>query len=102
MEEDQTVMQENTSQSFVPEINKFSISPVMQIFPEFSVPTSGDYASGNQSYGQISSSNLIGLVPLTFQARPPAPLSLNLSLASSNLNEPSSSRHSAFNTIGVA
>ncbi|KFK41920.1 hypothetical protein AALP_AA2G189200 [Arabis alpina] len=94
MEEDQVIMQENTTQtlSFVPEINNnFSIHPVMQVFPEFPVPVSGDNASGNQSYGHISSSNLIGLMP--------APLSLNLSL---NLNETSSSRHSAFNMIGVA
>lgn len=88
MEDDQILMQENTSQlsSPVPEINNFSIHPVMQVFPEFPVPT------GNQSFK---------LVPLTFQSSP-APLSLNLSLASSNLNEPSPSMHSAFNTIGVA
>lgn len=99
MEQDQLLMQENTSQppSLVPEINNFSIHPVMQVFPEFPLPTSGGYASGNQTYGQISSSNHIDM---TFQARP-APLSLNLSLASSNLNEPSSSIHSAFNMIGV-
>lgn len=105
MEEDQVLMQENTSQSssHVPEVNNFSIHPVvMRVFPEFPVvPTSGGNASGNQSYGQFAPSNLIDLVPLTFQARP-APLSLNLSLASSNLNEPSSSMHSAFKTIGVA
>ncbi|CAE5964158.1 unnamed protein product [Arabidopsis arenosa] len=97
MEEDHVLMQENTSQSSspVPEINNFSIHPVMQVFPEFPVPT------GNQSYGQLTSSNLINLVPLTFQSSP-APLSLNLSLASSNLNEPSPSMHPAFNTIGVA
>ncbi|EFH65253.1 myb family transcription factor, partial [Arabidopsis lyrata subsp. lyrata] len=89
-EDDQVLMQENTSQlsSPVPEINNFSIHPVMQVFPEFPVPT------GNQSYGQLTSSNLIKLVPLTFQSSP-APLSLNLSLASSNLNEPSPSMHSA-------
>lgn len=104
MEEDQVLIQENTSQSssHVPEVNNFSIQPVMRVFPEFPVvPTSGTNASGSQSYGQFASSNLIDLVPLTFQARP-APLSLNLSLASSNLNEPSSSMHSAFKTIGVA
>ncbi|CAH2067307.1 unnamed protein product [Thlaspi arvense] len=104
MEEDQVLMQENTSSQspcLVPEANSFSMYPVMQVIPEFSVPTSGDIASVNQSYGHFSSSNLINLVPLTFQATP-APLSLNLSLASSNLYEPSSSRHFAFNTIGVA
>ncbi|XP_006302562.2 transcription factor MYB1R1 [Capsella rubella] len=103
MEDDQVVMQENTSQSssLVPEINNFSVHPVMQVYPEFPVPTSGGDATGNQLFGQFASSNLIGLVPSTFQARP-APLSLNLSLASSNLKEPSSSMHSAFNTIGVA
>ncbi|KAH0875906.1 hypothetical protein HID58_073268 [Brassica napus] len=88
MEKDQMLMHENMSQpsSLVPEIK---IHPVMQIFPEFPVPTSGDNASRNH------------LVPFTFQARP-EPISLSLTLASSNLNEPSSSRHSAFNTIGVA
>ncbi|XP_024010902.1 transcription factor MYB1R1 [Eutrema salsugineum] len=103
-EEDQVLMQENTSPqspSLVPEINNFSMYPVMQVFPEFSVPTSGGDSSGNQSHGLIPSSNFINLVPLTFQASP-APLSLSLSLASSNLYEPSSSRQSAFNTIGVA
>ncbi|XP_018472433.2 transcription factor MYB1R1 isoform X2 [Raphanus sativus] len=92
-------VQENTSQpsSLVPDVNSFTSHPVMQIFPEFPAPPSGDNASG-----QFSSSNLINLVPFTFQARP-TPISLNLSLASSTLNEPSSiSRHSAFNTIGVA
>ncbi|KAF8111429.1 hypothetical protein N665_0076s0400 [Sinapis alba] len=88
MKEDQVLMQENTPQQ---EVTNFSIHPVMQVFP------SGD----NASYGNLSSSNLINLVPYTFQARP-EPISLNLTLASSNLNEPSSSRHSAFNTIGVA
>jgi SHAQKYF class myb-like DNA-binding protein len=93
MEEDHVVMEENTTQSpsLVPEINKFSMHPVMQVFP---LPTS----AGN---GQISSSNFISFVPLTFQSNP-APLSLNLSLGSANLNETCSSRHSAFNTIGVA
>jgi len=97
MEEDHVVMEENTTQSssLVPEINKFSINPVMQVFPEFPVPTSAENASGNQSYGFIS------FVPLPFQSNP-APLSLNLSLASANLSETCSSRHSAFNTIGVA
>ncbi|KAL1216708.1 Transcription factor MYB1R1 [Cardamine amara subsp. amara] len=100
MEEDQGLLQENTSQSasLVPEIKNFSIHPVMQVFPEFEFPLP---TSGNQSYEQICSSNHIDMVPLTFQARP-APLSLNLSLASSNLNEPSSSMHSMFKTIGVA
>ncbi|XP_010428476.1 PREDICTED: transcription factor MYB1R1 [Camelina sativa] len=98
MEDDQVVMQENTSQSssVIPEINNFSIHPVINNFSG-----GNNNASGNQPYGQFGSSNLIDLVPSTFQARP-APLSLNLSLASSNLNEPSSSMHSAFNTIGVA
>uniref|UniRef100_A0A1J3IF01 Transcription factor MYB1R1 n=1 Tax=Noccaea caerulescens TaxID=107243 RepID=A0A1J3IF01_NOCCA len=100
MEEDHVLVQENTSQSssLVPEINNFSIHPIMQVFP---VPTSAGNGSENQSYGQISSSSFISFVPLTFQSNP-APLSLNLSLASANLNETSSSRHSAFNTIGVA
>ncbi|KAJ0229474.1 HTH myb-type domain-containing protein [Hirschfeldia incana] len=90
--------QENTSQpsSLVPDVNSFTSHPVMQIFPEFPAPPSGDNASG-----QFSSSNLINLVPFTFQART-KPISLNLSLASSTPNEPSSSRHSAFNRIGVA
>lgn len=93
MKEDQVLVQENTPQQ---EVNNFSTHPVMQVFP------SGDNASGTQSYGHhLSSSNLINLVPYTFQARP-EPISLSLTLASSNLNEPSSSRHSAFNTIGVA
>ncbi|KAG2254239.1 hypothetical protein Bca52824_084375 [Brassica carinata] len=85
MTTDTMLMHENMSQpsSLVPEIK---IHPVMQIFPEFPVPTSGDNASRNH------------LVPFTFQARP-EPISLSLTLASSNLNEPSSSRHSAFNTI---
>ncbi|CAG7893557.1 unnamed protein product [Brassica rapa] len=46
----------------------------------------------------------VNLVPFTLQASP-EPISLSLSLALSNINEPSSSsssRHSAFNTIGVA
>ncbi|CAH8355821.1 unnamed protein product [Eruca vesicaria subsp. sativa] len=93
MKEDQVLMQENTPQH---EVNNFSIHPVMQVFP------SGDNnTSGIQSYGHHSSSNLINMVPYTFQARP-EPISLSLTLASSNLNEPSSSRHSVFNTIGVA
>ncbi|KAJ0255816.1 HTH myb-type domain-containing protein [Hirschfeldia incana] len=92
MKEDQVLIQENTPQQ---EVNNFSIHPVMQVFP------SGDNSSGTQCYGHFSSSNLINLVPYTFQARP-EPISLNLTLASSNLNETSSSRHSAFNTIGVA
>lgn len=88
MKEDQVLMQESTPPQ--QEVNNFSIHPVLQVFP------SAGNASGTQSYG-----NLINLVPYTFQARP-EPISLNLTLASSNLNEPSSSRHSAFNTIGVA
>lgn len=88
MEKDQMLMHENMSQpsSLVPEIK---MHPVMQIFPEFPVPASGGNASRNH------------LVPFTFQARP-EPISLSLTLASSNLNDPSSSRQSAFNTIGVA
>ncbi|KAF8097618.1 hypothetical protein N665_0285s0049 [Sinapis alba] len=52
----------------------------------------------SQPYGDNASSYR----PFSFEARP-IPISLNLSLASSTLNEPSSnSRHSAFNSIGVA
>ncbi|KAG2313315.1 hypothetical protein Bca52824_024872 [Brassica carinata] len=92
MKKDQMLMQEKTSQpsSLVLDVNSFCTHPVMQIFPEFPASTSGD--------------NLINLVPFTLQAKP-TPVSLNLSLASFNLNEPpssSSSRHSVFNTIGVA
>ncbi|CAN8239890.1 unnamed protein product [Cochlearia groenlandica] len=87
MEQDHILMQENTS-----ETKSFSIHPLVQELP---VQTFGGNGPWNQTYGHVSSLDLIDNVVLTFQA----PLSLNLSLASSNLNEP---RHLTFNTIGVA
>lgn len=93
MEQDQA--QENSQ---LPETNISSGDQVMQVFPEVAVLTKTESAPQtfhlNDSY----------LVPVTFQAKPAfnlntdaAPLSLNLSLASSfNLNEQPNSRHSAF------
>lgn len=93
MEQDQA--QENSP---LPETKISSGDQVMQVFPEVAVPTKTENAPQtfhlNDSY----------LVPVTFQAKPAfnlntdaAPLSLNLSLASSfNLNEQPNSRHSAF------
>ncbi|KAL1207844.1 Transcription factor MYB1R1 [Cardamine amara subsp. amara] len=93
MEQDQG--QENSS---LPETNMNSGHQVMQVFPEVAVPTRTENAP------QVLHPNESYLVPVTFQAKPvfdlntdAAPLSLNLSLASSfNLNEQSNSRHSAF------
>ncbi|XP_010498308.1 PREDICTED: transcription factor MYB1R1 [Camelina sativa] len=72
---------------------------VMQVFPEVAVPTKIE-TSPQQTFNL----NDTYLVPVTFQANPAfnlntdaAPLSLNLSLATSfNLNEQPNSRHSAF------
>ncbi|KAG7592216.1 Myb domain [Arabidopsis thaliana x Arabidopsis arenosa] len=93
MEQDPT--QENSP---LPETNTSSGHQVMQVFPEVAVPTKTENAP------QTFHLNDPYLVPVTFQAKPAfnlntdaAPLSLNLSLASSfNLNEQPNSRHSAF------
>lgn len=96
MEQDQA--QENSS---LPETNMNSGHQVMQVFPEVAVPTRTKNAP------QVFHPNDSYMVPVTFQAKPAfylntgaAPLSLNLSLASSfNLKEESNTRHSAFTTM---
>ncbi|XP_023644829.1 transcription factor MYB1R1 [Capsella rubella] len=93
MEQDQT--QENSP---LPETNVSSGHQVMQVDAEVAVMTK------TESSAQTFNLNDSYLVPVTFQANPAfnlnteaAPLSLNLSLASSfNLNEQPNSRHSAF------
>ncbi|CAN8312532.1 unnamed protein product [Cochlearia groenlandica] len=82
------------------ETNISSSHQVMQVIPESAVPTRTENTAQMFRHND-SSSNLVHMVPVTFQSNHAfsintnAALSLDLSL-SFNLNEQSSSRHSAF------